>query len=151
MRLYGIIDRVDIKGQKIRIVDYKTGRDEVKFNGLDTLFAPASPKSNKAMLQTLFYTYVYEQVKGLSGVEPNLYIARKLRTEGPLFYPAGRNSMRAEGEALEEIKAGFVSFLRSTLEELFNREIPFVHNPGADVYPGDPFSVFLTLPETETL
>lgn len=151
VRLYGIIDRVDIKGQKIRIVDYKTGRDEVKFNGSDTLFAPASSKSNKAMLQTLFYTYVYEQVKGLIGVEPNLYIARKLRTEGPLFYAAGRSSMRAEGEALEEIKAGFVSFLRSTLEELFNRDIPFVHNPGADVYPGDPFSVFLSLPETEAL
>ncbi len=151
IRLYGIIDRVDIKGDKIRIVDYKTGKDEVKFNGPETLFAPASSKSNKAMLQTLFYTYVYEQVKGLSGVEPNLYIARKLRAEGSLFYMSGRSGTRVEGEFLEELKAGFVSFLKSTLEELFNREIPFVHNPAADVYPGDPFAVFLSAPAGEAL
>src|SRR3546814_10941863 len=77
--LYGIIDRVDVVAGKTRIVDYKTGRDELKFSGYDTLFAPASTKSNKAMVQTLFYTLLYEQVTGTQGVEPNLYVARKLR------------------------------------------------------------------------
>src|SRR5690606_37602973 len=36
VKLYGIIDRVDEVNGKTRIVDYKTGRDEVKYNGLDT-------------------------------------------------------------------------------------------------------------------
>ena len=144
VRLYGIIDRVDEVNGKTRIVDYKTGRDEVKFNGLDTLFAPASPKSNKAMIQTLFYTYVYEQVTGRREVEPNLYIARKLRTEGPLFYTGGRSGgFIAEGSALEDIKKQFVAFLRQTLEELFNPDVPFGHNPDAIMYPNDPYKEFL--------
>ncbi|WP_353127094.1 PD-(D/E)XK nuclease family protein [Parapedobacter pyrenivorans] len=144
VKLYGIIDRVDEVNGKMRIVDYKTGRDEVKFNGLDALFAPASAKSNKAMIQTLFYTYVYEQVTGSRGVEPNLYIARKLRTEGTLFYTSGRGSrLVAEGAALEDIKSQFVTFLRQTLEELFNPDVPFRHNPDAVLYPNDPYREFL--------
>jgi len=146
VKLYGIIDRVDEVNGKTRIVDYKTGRDEVKYNGLDTLFAPASAKSNKAMIQTLFYTYVYEQVTGKRGVEPNLYIARRLRKEGPLFYTGGRSRYVAEGEELKRIKTQFVEFLRHTLEELFNPEIPFQHNPDAILYPDDPYREFIGQP-----
>ncbi|WP_262248744.1 PD-(D/E)XK nuclease family protein [Parapedobacter soli] len=141
--LYGIIDRVDEVNGKTRIVDYKTGRDEVKFHGLDTLFAPASAKSNKAMIQTLFYTYVYEQVTGKRGVEPNLYIARKLRNEGPLFYMGGRSGYVATGAELEDIKMRFIDFLRQTLEELFDPDVPFRDNPDAVRYPGDPYAEFI--------
>ncbi|MGK6352029.1 PD-(D/E)XK nuclease family protein [Parapedobacter sp. DT-150] len=146
VRLWGIIDRVDEVNGKTRIVDYKTGRDELKFSGLDTLFAPASAKSNKAMIQTLFYTFVYEQVTGKREVEPNLYIARKLRQEGPLFYFGGRGSFKAAGEALEDIKAQFVAFLRQTLETLFDPDIPFRHNPDAVLYPEDPYREFIGQP-----
>ena len=141
--LYGIIDRVDVVAGKTRIVDYKTGRDELKFSGYDTLFAPASTKSNKAMVQTLFYTLLYEQVTGTQGVEPNLYVARKLRNEGSLFYMGGRSGFVAEGAALEDTKAGFVAFLRKTLEELFNTDIPFRHNGDAVLYPDDPYREFI--------
>ena len=147
VKLYGIIDRVDEVSGKTRIVDYKTGRDEVKYHGLDTLLAPASAKSNKAMIQTLFYTYVYEQVTGKRGVEPNLYIARRLRTEGPLFYTSGRGRQLAEGEGLETIKVHFVEFLRHTLEELFNPDIPFQDNPDAVSYPNDPYREFVGQPQ----
>jgi len=141
--LYGIIDRVDAVDGKTRIVDYKTGRDELKFSGYDSLFAPASAKSNKAMIQTLFYTLLYEHVTGTSGVEPNLYVARKLRTEGSLFYMGGRSGFVVEGGALEDTKARFVEFLRHTLEELFNPDIPFRHNGDAVLYPDDPYQEFL--------
>lgn len=141
--LYGIIDRVDVVAGKTRIVDYKTGRDELKFSGYETLFAPASAKSNKAMIQTLFYTLLYERVTGTSGVEPNLYVARKLRNEGSKFYMGGRSGFVAEGAALEETKAKFVEFLRSTLEELFDPDIPFRHNTDAISYPDDPYQEFI--------
>lgn len=143
IQLYGIIDRVDEAAGKTRIVDYKTGRDELKFHGEDTLFAPASIKSNKAMMQTLFYTFIYEQVTGKINVEPHLYIARKLRKEGALFYLGGRNGFVVEGEALESIKERFVQFLRDTLTELFNPDIPFRHNPDAVLYPNDPYLEFI--------
>lgn len=143
VNLFGIIDRIDKVNGKIRIVDYKTGRDEVKFHSEETLFAPASEKSNKAMIQTLFYTYVYEQVSGRHGVEPNLYIARKLRGESSLFYRSGRGRITMQGELLESLKAEFVNFLRETLEELFNPAVPFTDNSEAKVYPADPYREFI--------
>lgn len=143
VRLYGIIDRVDEVAGNTRIVDYKTGRDEVKFHSEETLFAPISEKSNKAMIQTLFYTYIYEQATGKRGVEPNLYVARKLRQDGSLFYRSGRGRMVMQGDLLESLKENFAGFLRQTLEELFNPEVPFANNDQAPIYPSDPYLEFI--------
>ncbi|SEN81167.1 PD-(D/E)XK nuclease superfamily protein [bacterium A37T11] len=144
VRLYGIIDRIDQVNDKIRIVDYKTGRDELRFHSLETLMAPETNKSNKALIQTLFYTHIYEQVSGLRYIEPNLYAARKLRGEGPIFYTGtGAKRKLVEREYLEEIKSAFSDFLKSTLEEIFNPAIPFRHNPSALMYENDPYMEFL--------
>ena len=125
--LYGIIDRVDERNGVTRIVDYKTGsRDEVKFTSLDDLFEPEGKKQNKAMVQTLFYTFIYEQVKNIRQIEPNLYIIRKMKNDGTLFFTGGRGGkVFLQAEHLEELKGGFQIHLKNLLEELFNPEIPF--------------------------
>jgi ATP-dependent helicase/nuclease subunit B len=125
--LYGIIDRVDENKGITRIVDYKTGsRDEVKFSCLDDLFEPEGKKQNKAMVQTLFYTFIYEQVRKLKHIEPNLYIIRKMKKEGTLFFNGGRGGkLYLQAEHLEELKNDFQAQLRNLLEELFNPDIPF--------------------------
>jgi ATP-dependent helicase/DNAse subunit B len=125
--LYGIIDRVDENKGITRIVDYKTGsRDEVKFSCLDDLFEQEGKKQNKAMVQTLFYTFIYEQVRKLKQIEPNLYIIRKMKKEGTLFFNGGRGGkLYLQAEHLEELKNGFQVQLRNLLEELFNPDIPF--------------------------
>ena len=144
INLYGIIDRVDEvitkNGQhKLRIVDYKTGADQVIFGNLDKVFAENT--ENKALLQTLFYAYVYEQVSGLKGLEPHLYVARRMREDGTLFRNRS-GSMVFENLTLDDQKKVFIGFLKETLEELFNPEIPFKHNPDAVVYPSDPYILF---------
>lgn len=144
INLYGIIDRVDEvitkNGQhKLRIVDYKTGADQVIFGNLDKVFAENT--ENKALLQTLFYAYVYEQVSGLKGLEPHLYVARRMREDGTLFRNRS-GSMVFEDLTLDDQKKVFIGFLKETLEELFNPEIPFKHNPDAVVYPSDPYTLF---------
>ncbi len=144
INLYGIIDRVDEvitkNGQhKLRIVDYKTGADQVIFGNLDKVFAENT--ENKALLQTLFYAYVYEQVSGLKGLEPHLYVARRMREDGTLFRNRS-GSMVFEDLTLDDQKKVFIGFLKETLEELFNLEIPFKHNPDAVVYPSDPYTLF---------
>ena len=144
INLYGIIDRVDEvitkNGQhKLRIVDYKTGADQVIFGNLDKVFAENT--ENKALLQTLFYAYVYEQVSGLKGLEPHLYVARRMREDGTLFRNRS-GSYVFEDLILEDQKKVFIGFLKETLEELFNPEIPFKHNPDAVVYPSDPYTLF---------
>lgn len=143
INLYGIIDRIDevvteLGEVKTRIVDYKTGGDAVKFSTIEKVFGANT--ENKALVQTLFYAYVYEQVTGLANLEPHLYVARQMREEGTLFY--GSYGALMEGEFLAEQKDNFVSFVKNTLEEIFNPEIPFKHNPDAIPYPSDPYTLF---------
>ncbi|MGV8879857.1 MAG: PD-(D/E)XK nuclease family protein [Sphingobacteriaceae bacterium] len=127
--LYGIIDRVDEQAGKTRIVDYKTGsRDEMGFSTLEQLFERDGNKANKAMVQTLFYTYVYEQVTKRNAVEPHLYIVRKMKSEGTLFSSGtGSGKIILRDQALENVKVDFQVALKTLLEEIFNREIPFSH------------------------
>lgn len=143
IRLFGIIDRVDevltTDGEvKTRIVDYKTGGDAVSFRDIEKVFAPNT--ENKALVQTLFYAYVFEQITGRHNLEPHLYVARRMREDGTLFYSNKGGLM--EGELLVEQKNKFVDFLRTTLEEIFNPEIPFRHNPDMHVYDSDPYTLF---------
>ncbi|NQX41770.1 Exodeoxyribonuclease V, gamma subunit [Pedobacter steynii] len=133
LTLFGIIDRVDQRNGVTRIVDYKTGRDEIGFSSIEELFDSESNKQNKALVQTLFYTYVYEQAKGITGVEPNLYIIRKMREEGTLFYlKENRKRVLLQAEQLDEMKGSFKTLLQQKLEELFNPDVPFTHTTVAD-------------------
>lgn len=133
LKLFGIIDRVDLKNGVTRIVDYKTGRDELQYTSLDDLFDHDSPKQNKALIQTLFYTYVYEQARGISHMEPNLYLIRKMRKEGTLFYAsANRKRVLLQAEHLSGLKEEFGVLLKKKLEEIFDPAIPFIHTSQAD-------------------
>ncbi|MNT14589.1 ATP-dependent helicase/deoxyribonuclease subunit B [compost metagenome] len=140
--LYGIIDRVDevvTHDDRIisRIVDYKTGGDSVIFREIDQVFAPNT--ENKALIQTLFYAYVFEQKTGRKQLEPHLYVARKMREEGTLFN-SKEGVLTADFLAFQ--KENFVGFLSNILSEIFNPEIPFRHNPDATIYSSDPYTLF---------
>lgn len=133
LTLHGIIDRVDKKNGITRVVDYKTGSDDLQYGSLDELFDSSAGKQNKALIQTLFYTYVYEQSRGITGIEPNLYLIRKMRKEGTLFHSSeNRKRVHLEAEHLEGLKGSFSSLLRAKLEELFDPELPFLHTNVAD-------------------
>lgn len=57
--LKGIIDRIDLKGERIRVIDYKTGKDDRKVTSIHSLFDRDDPKRNKAAMQTLLYSLLY--------------------------------------------------------------------------------------------
>lgn len=148
IKLYGIIDRVDevltADGEvKMRIVDYKTGGDSVEYRDIGKVLGPST--ENKAMVQTLFYSYVFEQVSGCRGLEPHLYVARRMREDGTLF--RGKQEMLSDMR-LAEVKDAFVLFLRATLEEIFDQTVPFTHRPEMKVYTGDPYELFYSAPNS---
>ncbi|MCL7989356.1 PD-(D/E)XK nuclease family protein [Sphingobacterium sp. lm-10] len=156
VKIYGIIDRIDEvvtpDGEvKTRIVDYKTGADKVTFkkskNKSDEETATAvfaltdgTNDIHKALIQTFFYTYVFEEKTGLHDLEPHLYVARRMREDGTLFFSKEVGAL--EGDYLREQKAEFVTFLRKTLEEIFDPSIPFRHKADMHVYPSDPYTLF---------
>ncbi len=122
--LFGIIDRIDRKDGVVRIVDYKTGSDDLKFTSMDDVFDTHGKKQNKALLQTLFYTHVFEQATATEWVEPNMYSVRNMRKEGALFME-GKEKNKLSGTHLEGVKAEFLKLMRLKLSELFDENIPF--------------------------
>ena len=55
----GKIDRVDRKGDLIRVIDYKTGKDRLDFENVESLFRRDN-KRNKAAFQTMLYALLYK-------------------------------------------------------------------------------------------
>lgn len=131
-----IIDRVDELRGLTRIVDYKTGSDVLKFNSVEELFQTDGHKTNKAMIQTLFYTYIYEQVRGIKSVVPNLYLVKILGNQHQkeatkTVFNQGSN-YQLEAGLLETVKTEFIEALKRKIEEIFDSEIPFIQTEVED-------------------
>lgn len=138
VKIFGFIDRVDVKDGVTRIVDYKTGSDKLTFKDVAELFNSDGKNINKALVQTLLYTYAYEQFSGKTCVEPNLYVVKTMAVDG-VWFKSGRQTL--SGEYLEEIKPEFLAELRKKLTELF--EAPyFVASAVEDNYK---YSIYKTL------
>lgn len=120
VKIFGYIDRVDEKDGVVKIIDYKTGSDKLTFKDVPELFNSDGKYINKALVQTLLYTYVYEQYAGKTAVEPNLYVVKTMSQDGTWF-KSGKQSLA--GDYLEELKPQFLEELRKKLTELF--EAPY--------------------------
>jgi len=131
VRLMGIIDRVDIYQNKTRIVDYKTGKDQLKYADFEGLFAEEGKDQNKALLQTLFYTLVYESARNVSEVEPHLYTVKDFK-KGTLFSEKGKDGLILTDENLAGLKDQFALKLREKLNELFDSSVPFRQTANTD-------------------
>ncbi|HNP18827.1 MAG TPA: PD-(D/E)XK nuclease family protein [Fulvivirga sp.] len=75
IRMHGIIDRIDLKEGKVRVIDYKTGRDKKNFTTLESLTDREDKNRNKAVFQVFFYSYLYwkKYADGTDAIEPGLF------------------------------------------------------------------------------
>ena len=138
VKIFGYIDRVDVKDGVTKIIDYKTGSDKLAFKDVAELFNSDGKHINKALVQTLLYTYAYEQFSHKTCVEPNLYVVKTMAADG-VWFKSGKQPL--SGEYLEEIKPEFLAELRKKLTELF--EAPyFVTSAIEDNYK---YSIYKTL------
>jgi ATP-dependent helicase/DNAse subunit B len=81
IRLQGSIDRLDEKEDSVRVIDYKSGGDEVKFPDVASLFNRDHDKRNGAAMQTILYSYLFikhEDYDGIKNVIPGLYNGKGL-------------------------------------------------------------------------
>lgn len=153
IKLKGIIDRVDIGRDGIRIVDYKTGKDslDVPCSSPEDLEEPSEhiffngnwDKSNKAFLQTLYYTYIYEQISGKIDVQPQLYSVKNMAQGTHFVLKHKRHKVPVNAVLWPVVKVNFEAFLRAKLEELFDPDIPFMHPVDATVYEQSALAPFL--------
>jgi PD-(D/E)XK nuclease superfamily len=122
--LGGTIDRVDSKEGTIRIIDYKTGKDENTFTTVASLFDRDDPKRNKAAFQAILYAWVYSKGKTISNqqLQPGL-INRK-----EIFKKDFEYGLLMNGTLLQDVTPLLLEFeghLIKLLTELFDPARPF--------------------------
>lgn len=122
--LGGKIDRVDRKENVVRIIDYKTGKDENKFSSIESLFNREDKKRNKAAFQALFYAWVYARRKKEEGLQlqPGL-INRK-----EIFKEKFEYGLVMDKHPLKDVTPflpEFENHLVQLLTELFDPRQPF--------------------------
>jgi hypothetical protein len=122
--LKGIIDRVDRKEDVVRVLDYKTGRDERLVTDLASLFDRDHPKRNKAAMQAMFYAMLYARnsTKGYAQIVPGLVNATEL------FKDDLDTRLQMSGSPLDDFvnyQDEFQEKLIELLQEIFDRNTPF--------------------------
>lgn len=129
VRIAGKIDRVDKTDAVIRVMDYKTGQDELKFKSLESLFE-RDQKRNKAAFQTLFYSFLYGRVENTTWpVQPGLYNRKNIFEDKPLFGLTMDNIFLADASTLWQ---PFAEHLNKTVHQLYDPAQPFTQTPYED-------------------
>lgn len=121
----GIIDRIEQKDDIIRIVDYKTGKDDKNFLDILSLFDTENKQRNKAVFQTFFYGLLY--LNSPYGhdefpIQASLFNIRDLfKSDFSPLIQCKKNDVYDIRIYLEE----FRTLLNALLEEIFDKEISF--------------------------
>ncbi len=120
----GMIDRIDRKDNELRIIDYKTGKDKLEFDSMDSLF-DRNANRNKAAFQTFLYALLYKANNPTQG----LNVIPGLINRDYLFGKQGGFGFKIKkGEAVsatDEMMSEFELRLRQILEEIFNPDEVF--------------------------
>jgi CRISPR/Cas system-associated exonuclease Cas4 (RecB family) len=127
--LQGIIDRIDTKGDVVRVVDYKTGPDERQLESIHALFDRHQRKRNTTAFQVLFYAWLYKKIKANPEtlIVPTLYHTRTVfeTTFNPHLYIKTSTNALTPIVDISPYEASFEASLKEVLHELFDAEIPF--------------------------
>lgn len=121
--LGGVIDRADYKDDVLRIIDYKTGRDELDFASVASLFEREG-KRNKAAFQTMLYALlVQKNFKALPGrLLPGLLNRKNLFDDNFTF------GLRKDKEILNDVGPllpEFEEHLKKLLDDLYDPNTVF--------------------------
>jgi CRISPR/Cas system-associated exonuclease Cas4 (RecB family) len=127
--LKGIIDRVDKYESYIRIIDYKSGRDNKKFAELSDLIDGTSTNRNKAVFQLFYYCMLYKENNADSelSIQPGMFNSLDLfddKFDTKLTQRVDKKSNSILDYQNFEIE--FRKVLAQLLEDIFNPKLPFI-------------------------
>lgn len=131
----GKIDRIDLKEDVLRIIDYKTGGDDIRFTNVELLFGRDGKKLNKAAFQTLFYALLYQ--KSMPGVlkHGTVKIRPVLINRLNLFDEEFEYGLRQGNNVLKDANPILPTFeiqLKKLFDELFDPAVPFSQTTKTD-------------------
>jgi len=122
----GTIDRLDRIDRIVYILDYKTGKAELSFPMIISLFDKENKTRNKAAFQTLVYSYImHKNQPEIAAIHPGIYSLRGIFEED--FDPS-LCSKETGNQPVEFVSVSnqFEMYLRQLIEEIFNPNISFI-------------------------
>ena len=122
----GIIDRIDIKDNRLRIIDYKTGRTVQQIKNIEDLFDPKKHFDNKAVFQTLLYACIESQTNPDIEITPCVISVRKLFGEN-FANDIILKPDKSAGEIITYnlVKKEFNNLFNELIKGIFSPNIPF--------------------------
>lgn len=128
VNIKGLIDRVDRANGTIRILDYKTGKADLFFKDIESLFEKEGKNRNKAAFQTLLYCLFYEdKTKAAEAISPGVYSLKEF-FNNKFTCMLARKEGRAKPEPVDDYrvyKEDFTKALQEMFEEIFDPKVPF--------------------------
>ncbi len=134
--LKGIIDRIDRRNGVIRIIDYKTGKDESSFKDIPGLFNASDDNRNKAIFQTFLYAYLFlkNNPKYADGpIISGLYNLKELYH--PSFDPRIKLKAYKGSTCIDDILPymdEYTTYLSALISEIYDPDISFMHREDQD-------------------
>ena len=128
-RIGGIIDRIDVKGDVLRIVDYKTGGSADTPPDVESLFIPDKKRSNYVFQTFLYAAIVCRKLReshDTRRVAPSLLYIHHAASEN--YTPVIRMGGRGKAEEVYDFaryEATFREHLNSLITEIFSPETAF--------------------------
>lgn len=127
VKLGADIDRVDKKGDVVRVLDYKTGRDETEIGAFENIFNPnvfyKFQAGRKAGYQTFFYAWLYASKYGEEqNIVPGLINIKQF------FQNDFDYRLKTNGNPIADARAYLSEFenkMKELLEEIFSEEESF--------------------------
>ena len=129
-RIGGIIDRIDSKGESLRIVDYKTGGDADTPANVQSLFIPDKKRSNYVFQTFLYASIVCKKLREKNDsrlVAPALlYIHRAASANySPVIQMGEPRKPKEPVDNFAQYEGHFRENLKTLLEDIFNPDISF--------------------------
>jgi hypothetical protein len=123
VKIAGNVDRIEIRNNKIRIIDYKTGRVDKNNLILKDWNGLTLDIKNDKIIQLLCYAFMYEEKANGMEIEAGI-ISFKNRKDG--FLPFGiKTEKEMITEITPEIMTNFKNEIILLMDEILNNEIPF--------------------------
>lgn len=125
--LKGVIDRIDRTNGVKRVVDYKTGKGEIRFSLMEDLFDAEKYQKKKVAFQMLFYAMILSE-KDPVKISP--YVLRNFGKNG------SQEEMLIDSNEIEN----FREHLKDLIAEIFNPQINFYANRDSKACDWCPYS-----------
>ena len=131
LNIGGTIDRMDSKGDTLRIVDYKTGGTPKTPESIEQLFTPADNRPNY-IFQTFLYAAIMCRKQGLKVAPSLLYIHRAAsESYSPVIEMGAPHQPKVPVNNFAFYEDEFRERLSALLQEIYNPEEPFTQTEDA--------------------